>query len=130
MQRWTKAALRVIGWGSKDETDSDTLETSDPNVCIQWLQTHHPTLGDYAKLKKHIETANQDVHWMDTFLGLDGLDILLQVLEKFSDRTRNILDASLQVEIVGCIKAVMDSKAGLDFIVDHDYFTRKLAGGK
>lgn len=136
MQRWTQAALRAIGWGSqstpvgKDEIDPNTLETSDPKVCIEWMQTHHPTLKNYARLKKHIQTANQDANWMHMFLELDGLDILLQVLEKLSDTRRNILNASLQVEIVGCIKAVMNSKVGLDFIVDHDYFTRKLAGGK
>ena len=137
MQRWTQAAILAVRRGhpslhtkqGKDDTESDAFESSaDPSVCIQWLQI--PTIHNYAGLKKHIETANQDAEWMDKFLGLDGLDILLQVLERFSERALSIADAYLQMEIVGCIKAVMNSKAGLDFIVDHDDYTRKLAGGK
>ena len=137
MHRWTQAAIRAVRRGhssphtkrGKDDPDVDAFESSvDPNVCIQWLQI--PTIHNYAGLKKHIEAANLDAEWMEKFLGLDGLDILLEVLERFSDRALSISDAYLQMEIVGCIKAVMNSKAGLDFIINQDNFTRKLAGGK
>lgn len=39
-------------------------------------------------------------------------------------------DAFLQLEVVACIKSVMNSKIGLDFVASHEESTRNLARGE
>lgn len=39
-------------------------------------------------------------------------------------------DAYLQLEVVACIKSVMSSKIGLDFVASNEESTRKLARGE
>lgn len=61
-------------------------------------------------------------------MHLDGLGVLFESLERLSDRGySSITDALLQLECILCIKAVMNSTTGLDFIINSDSYTRKLA---
>lgn len=68
---------------------------------------------------------------MSEFLELRGLDVLFESLERLCDKSYNkFADAVLQLECVTCVKAVMNSKTGLDYIVFHPDYTRNLARGK
>ncbi|XP_072171506.1 inverted formin-2-like [Diadema setosum] len=111
-----------VGSGGDDNSGA-SLENSEPELCIQLLRI--PSINNYTGLKKRIQTGSTE--WLEGFLELDGLEVLLDVVERLSGRGMSIADAYLQVEIVGCIKAVMNSQTGMDFLIDSTDFTRKLA---
>ena len=65
---------------------------------------------------------------MEDFLAMDGLGILFESLERLSEKGfTSISDALLQLECVLCVKAVMNSTTGLDYIINQQSYTRKLA---
>lgn len=69
--------------------------------------------------------------WLEDFLGLDGLGVLFESLERLGERGfSSIADALLQLECVLCIKAVMNSTTGLDYITNDSSYVRKLAKGE
>ncbi|XP_065819845.1 inverted formin-2-like isoform X3 [Labrus bergylta] len=64
---------------------------------------------------------------MEHFLELQGLDLLMEALERLSGRgNARIADALLQLTCVSCIRAVMNSSTGLDFILHHSGYIRTL----
>ena len=44
-------------------------------------------------------------------------------------RVTNLSDAMLLLECVSCVKHVLNSKQGLEYLVEHKDYTRKLARG-
>ena len=67
---------------------------------------------------------------MVQFLELRGLDLLMEALERLSGRgCARIADALLQMTCVACIRAVMNSSAGLHFILDNEGYVRTLTQG-
>ena len=137
LKKWSGIAKKTLsakkqhGRGGSSDEDEDngvgaSLENSEPELCIQLLRI--PSINNYTGLKKRIQSGSQE--WLEGFLELDGLGVLLDVVERLSGRGMSFADAYLQVEIVGCIKAVMNSKAGMDFLIESNDFTRKLARGK
>ncbi|XP_060685200.1 LOW QUALITY PROTEIN: inverted formin-2-like [Hemiscyllium ocellatum] len=107
--------------------DADTeanLENAEPELCIRLLQV--PTVLNYSGLKKRLENSSND--WMVQFLDLDGLDLLLDALERLSGRgVAKICDALLQLTCVKCVRAVMNSSSGIDYIVTNEGYIRKLS---
>jgi hypothetical protein len=88
-----------------------------------------PTLKKLGELKKALKKA--DKTWMRNFLSDNGVDTLLDTLGSLCERKRlQLSDTILQLECVGCIRAVMNSQSGLDYIIENKEFTRKLATGK
>ncbi|XP_038055713.1 inverted formin-2-like isoform X2 [Patiria miniata] len=119
-----KFAKKVSQANREDLVDfGANLENAEPELCIRLLQL--PTLNNYTGLKKRI--ANSDKEWLQRFLELDGLDVLLESVVRLSSRGMNMAQAYLQIEVVNCIKAVMNSKAGLEYICENEEYTRKLA---
>ncbi|MEQ2173224.1 Inverted formin-2, partial [Goodea atripinnis] len=88
-----------------------------------------PTVVNYSGLRRCLETS--DKAWMIQFLELRGLDLLMEALERLSGRgCARITDALLQLTCVSCIRAVMNSSAGLHFILDNEEgYIRTLAQG-
>ncbi|XP_016377846.1 inverted formin-2 [Sinocyclocheilus rhinocerous] len=81
---------------------------------------------NYSGLKKRLEKSDQT--WMVQFLELSGLDLLLEALDRLSGRgCSRIADALLQLTCVSCVRAVMNSSAGIHFIVDNEGYVRKLS---
>lgn len=67
---------------------------------------------------------------MVQFLELSGLDLLLEALDRLSGRgCSRIADALLQLTCVSCVRAVMNSSAGIHFIIDNEGYIRKLSQG-
>ncbi|XP_045594801.2 inverted formin-2 isoform X1 [Procambarus clarkii] len=100
------------------------LANWDPETCVTLLRI--PSVSNYSGLKKLMEVASKE--WLEDFLNLDGLGVLFESLERLSDRRfSSIADALLQLECVLCVKAVMNSKTGLEYIINSDNYTRKLA---
>ncbi|KAL0967544.1 hypothetical protein UPYG_G00253590 [Umbra pygmaea] len=129
----TKASQGM--WGSlKQRLTSSTqdpdfhleanLENADAELCIRLLQI--PTVVNYSGLRRRLEGSNQD--WMLQFLELNGLDLLMEALERLSGRgCARIADALLQLTCVACVKAVMNSSAGLHFILENKGYVRTLS---
>ncbi|XP_034018319.1 inverted formin-2-like [Thalassophryne amazonica] len=99
------------------------LQNAEPELCIRLLQV--PTVVNYSGLRRRLEACDQD--WMVQFLELHGLDLLLEALERLSGRgCARIADALLQLTCVACVRAVMNSSAGLHFMLDNEGYVRTL----
>lgn len=125
-KKWAAVRDRL---GSSQDSDSQqeaNLESADPELCIRLLQV--PTVVNYSGLKRRLEGSDQT--WMVQFLELSGLDLLLEALDRLSGRgCSRIADALLQLTCVSCVRAVMNSSAGIHFIIENEGYIRKLSQG-
>ncbi|XP_028831398.1 inverted formin-2 isoform X2 [Denticeps clupeoides] len=124
-QRKWAAVRGRLGSSQESEPPQDAnLESADPELCIRLLQV--PTVVNYSGLKKRLEGSDQT--WMVQFLELSGLDLLLEALDRLSGRgCSRIADALLQLTCVNCVRAVMNSSAGIHFIIENEGYIRKLS---
>ncbi|XP_068577694.1 inverted formin-2 isoform X2 [Cebidichthys violaceus] len=123
-KKWAAVRGRL---GSSQDSDTQleaNLESADPELCIRLLQV--PTVVNYSGLKRRLEGSDQT--WMVQFLELSGLDLLLEALDRLSGRgCSRIADALLQLTCVSCVRAVMNSSAGIHFIIENEGYIRKLS---
>lgn len=123
-KKWALVKEKVTS-PDTDNTEAN-LENAEPELCIRWLQI--PTVVNYSGLKKRLENSSND--WMVQFLELDGLDLLLEALARLSGRgVAKITDALLQLTCVKCVRAVMNSLKGIDYIINNEGYIRKLSQG-
>ncbi|XP_051501809.1 inverted formin-2-like isoform X2 [Myxocyprinus asiaticus] len=123
-KKWAAVRGRLGSSQDSDPSLEANLENADAELCIRLLQV--PTVVNYSGLKKRLEKS--DEAWMVQFLELSGLDLLLEALDRLSGRgCSRIADALLQLTCVNCVKAVMNSSAGIHFIVDNEGYVRKLS---
>ncbi|XP_068110332.1 inverted formin-2 isoform X2 [Hyperolius riggenbachi] len=111
---------------SPQETDQSeaNLENADPELCIRLLQI--PSVVNYSGLKKRLESS--DDNWMVQFLELSGLDLLLEALDRLSGRgVSRISDALLQLTCINCVRTLMNSHKGIEYIVNNEGYVRKLS---
>lgn len=121
-KKWALVKEKVTS-PDTDNTEAN-LENAEPELCIRWLQI--PTVVNYSGLKKRLENSSND--WMVQFLELDGLDLLLEALARLSGRgVAKITDALLQLTCVKCVRAVMNSLKGIDYIINNEGYIRKLS---
>ncbi|KFQ98976.1 Inverted formin-2, partial [Nipponia nippon] len=120
-KKW--AALKEkLGPQETDQSEAN-LENAEPELCIRLLQM--PSVVNYSGLKKRLE--NSDDAWMVQFLELSGLDLLLEALDRLSGRgVARISDALLQLTCINCVRAVMNSHKGIEYIVSNEGYVRKL----
>ncbi|XP_036818334.1 inverted formin-2 isoform X4 [Oncorhynchus mykiss] len=113
--------------GSSQDSDTQleaNLESADPELCILMLQV--PNVVNYSGLKRRLEGSEES--WMVQFLELSGLDLLLEALDSLSGRgCSRIADALLQLTCVSCVRAIMNSSSGINFIVENEGYIRKLS---
>uniref|UniRef100_A0AAZ3QLT9 Inverted formin 2 n=1 Tax=Oncorhynchus tshawytscha TaxID=74940 RepID=A0AAZ3QLT9_ONCTS len=113
--------------GSSQDSDTQleaNLESADPELCILMLQV--PSVVNYSGLKRRLEGSEES--WMVQFLELSGLDLLLEALDSLSGRgCSRIADALLQLTCVSCVRAIMNSSSGINFIVENEGYIRKLS---
>lgn len=124
-KKW--AALKEkLGPQETDQSEAN-LENAEPELCIRLLQM--PSVVNYSGLKKRLE--NSDDVWMVQFLELCGLDLLLEALDRLSGRgVARISDALLQLTCINCVRAVMNSHKGIEYIVSNEGYVRKLFQGE
>lgn len=124
-KKW--AALKEkLGPQETDQSEAN-LENAEPELCIRLLQM--PSVVNYSGLKKRLE--NSDDAWMVQFLELCGLDLLLEALDRLSGRgVARISDALLQLTCINCVRAVMNSHKGIEYIVSNEGYVRKLFQGE
>ncbi|XP_070607427.1 inverted formin-2 isoform X2 [Erythrolamprus reginae] len=112
-----------LGSQDSDQTEAN-LENAEPELCIRLLQI--PSVVNYSGLKKRLESS--DDSWMVQFLELCGLDLLLEALDRLSGRgVSRISDALLQLTCISCVRAVMNSQKGIEYIVSNEGYVRKLS---
>ena len=128
--RWQALVSRVVIGCVRDPGSSAVSSRSEADDTECWLRAvGAPSAQTYSHLKRHLATC--DTQWITVFLQADGIGLLLQALRKLADKEPlTLVDTFLQVELVQCIRAVMNSQTGLDYIVENRDFTRKLASGK
>ena len=86
-------------------------------------------MTNYSGLLRRLQSST--TAWKVLFLELRGLDLLLEALERVSGRgCLHIADALLQMKCVACVRAVMNTKTGLDFMLDNQGYVRTLAQGE
>ncbi|XP_077052931.1 inverted formin-2-like isoform X4 [Siphateles boraxobius] len=123
-KKWLAVRGRLGSSQDSDGSQEANLENAEAELCIRLLQV--PSVVNYTGLKKRLEKSDQA--WMDQFLELSGLDLLLEALDRLSGRgCSRIADALLQLTCVSCVRAVMNSSAGIHFIVDNEGYVRKLS---
>ena len=139
MSQWLKARQKLVTdspgstrKGSHDPLveggeNAGTLERADPELCITLMERRL----NFSGLKHRLRTADQV--WIEQFLAIGGLSAIFDALEALGQKGFNsIADALRQLECVGCVKAVMNNRFGLEFIIlqPGEGFVKKLAQGK
>lgn len=125
-KKWATVRDRLGSSQDSDTQQEANLENSDAELCIRLLQV--PTVVNYSGLKRRLEGSDET--WMVQFLELSGLDLLLEALDRLSGRgCSRIADALLQLTCVSCVRAVMNSAAGIHFIIENEGYIRKLSQG-
>ena len=103
------------------------LEGADPELCITLFERGL----NFSGLKHRIRQADQP--WIEGFLASGGLSAIFDSLEALGRKGfTSIADALRQLECVGCVKAVMNNRFGLEFIIHTpgEKFIQKLAHGE
>ncbi|XP_036097412.1 inverted formin-2 isoform X2 [Molossus molossus] len=122
-QRKWAALKEKLGPQDSDPTEAN-LENADPELCIRLLQM--PSVVNYSGLRKRLEGS--DGSWMVQFLEQSGLDLLLEALARLSGRgVARIADALLQLTCVSCVRAVMNSQQGMEYILSNQAYVRQLS---
>nr|KAF6269937.1 inverted formin 2 [Myotis myotis] len=122
-QRKWAALKERLGPQDADPTEAN-LENADPELCIRLLQM--PSVVNYSGLRKRLEGS--DGSWMVQFLEQSGLDLLLEALARLSGRgVARISDALLQLTCISCVRAVMNSQQGMEYILSNQAYVRQLS---
>lgn len=125
-QRKWAALKEKLGPQDSDPTEAN-LENADPELCIRLLQM--PSVVNYSGLRKRLESS--DGSWMVQFLEQNGLDLLLEALARLSGRgVARIADALLQLTCISCVRAVMNSQQGIQYILSTQAYVRQLSLGE
>jgi hypothetical protein len=68
--------------------------------------------------------------WLLEFLERDGLGVLLESLNRLGDqKVHSMADTFTQMECMSCLRTVINFRPGLQYIVQRNEYTRKLAAG-
>lgn len=114
---------------SRDEKHLESFSFSNDisaELCVRLLSTS--SLQNFSGLKTKLQASPGQ--WISEFLIQGGMDVLFQALERLSRTDRMaFLEAFMQLECVNCIKAVMNSKQGLDVIAQSRTMVRSLTKG-
>ncbi|XP_037687623.1 inverted formin-2 isoform X2 [Choloepus didactylus] len=121
-RKW--AALKdKLGPQDADPTEAN-LESAEPELCTRLLQV--PSVVNYSGLRKRLESS--DGGWMVQFLEQSGLDLLLEALARLSGRgVARIADALLQLTCISCVRAVLNSPQGIEYILSNQGYVRQLS---
>ena len=127
-----KALFQVTSGPSTSNGDhgsgtGGSLEGADPELCITLLERGL----NFTGLKARLKAADQE--WMEHFITVGGIPALFDALETLGRKGfSSIVDAIRQLECVGCVRAVMNNRFGLEFIVEAmgETFVKRLTEGE
>lgn len=95
-----------------------------PEYFVRMLR--FPSVHNYYGIHNKLKSASDE--WIAEFLQNNGMVVLFDALERLSS-LKSFEDALMLLECTSCIKTVMNSKSGLDFMVGNRDFTRRLGRG-
>ncbi|RUS85552.1 hypothetical protein EGW08_006695 [Elysia chlorotica] len=102
------------------------LDDCDPQTCV--LYSHSPSVQVYFALKNRLEKSSDA--WLKEFVALDGLESLLDSLcHMVGPKFSGFSDAILQIDCLSCIRAVLNSRVGMDALVASPQGLKKLLKG-
>ena len=123
--KWVAVVNKRIEYSRNGENDIRC--GSDPKNLARSLQ--NPCVSNFFGLRSKLRGASSI--WVLSFLEHGGLDSLFQALENLGKRRRTagVVNAFLQLECVFCIRSVMNTKTGMDFILENKELSRLLTQG-
>lgn len=100
---------------------------TEPELCVKLLQK--PSIKNYSGLKTILQQASEQ--WIKDFLGNGGMGVLLLSLEQLGsvDSTAEFFKTVMRLECVFCIKSILNSTAGINYMAENIQFTRQLGRG-
>ncbi|KAK3594658.1 hypothetical protein CHS0354_003581 [Potamilus streckersoni] len=99
------------------------LDDCSAEYFVQILNS--PSAKIFSALRTKLRKNNQE--WNQEFLELHGLDCLFNYVDVVGQRkVTQLSDALLLLECVECIKALMNSKIGMQYLVQHSNYVSKL----
>eukprot|EP00118_Oscarella_pearsei_P020704 m.225838 g.225838 ORF g.225838 m.225838 type:complete len:1192 (+) comp40023_c1_seq2:2428-6003(+) len=118
-----KKELARTGSSGSMAAKKSNLDGAEPELVVSYLQHG---FDNFSGLKRKLSSCPGD--WMVEFLDLNGLELIFASLSKLGERGYGrMMDAIIQLSCVGCIKAVMNSRVGLEYITDTPRFVSMLA---
>ena len=123
--KWVAVVNKRIESNRNGENDINCGK--DPKYLARSLQ--NPSVSNYFGLRSKLRGAS--AMWVLSFIEHGGLDSLFQALENLGKRehTAGVVNAFLQLECVFCIRSVMNTKTGMDFILENRELSRLLTQG-
>lgn len=123
---WAKAISQISGTASPiGERKVESLEGAEPELCITLFQRGL----NFSGVKKRLLKA--EPAWMETFIEEGGLFALFEGLQGLENSGLDSITGAVKLlDCVACIKVVMNSQVGLEFIIHSDKkFTNILIEG-
>lgn len=126
-RRWNVVREQINSARDGKQVENFSISTDiSAELCIRLLSTS--SLQNFSGLKTKLQTSSSQ--WIAEFLIQGGMEVLFQALERLSRSGRMaFVEAFMQLECVNCIKAVMNSKQGLDSIAQNKTLVCNLAKG-
>lgn len=127
--KWATAVNKHISSERSIENNGPD-DAVDENPKYFAYSLRNPSVSNYCGLRSRLRQAS--VPWLQSFLDSGGLDSLFSALEMLGTRTRassTVVTTFLQMECVSCIKSVMNTKTGLDFMLENRELSRLLTEG-
>lgn len=125
--RWSVVRQKFSSVAEGKQVENLTISSDvSAELCIRLLSSS--CLQNFSGLRAKIQTSSAE--WITEFLSRGGLEILFQALKRLSKGEKMaFMEACMQLECVNCIKAVMNSKRGLDSMIRNKTLVRNLAKG-
>ena len=101
------------------------VDIGDPKSCISVLKS--PSMRTFTSLNRKLKSCPSA--WMEEFLVEGGLEVLLSGLDTTGKDCKHFSDAIKMLECVACIRTVMNSRIGLQVIIENEGYVQALVKG-
>lgn len=128
--RWNRISAKLKPAETLNELTSQDVGNAklDVSYCEQLLCK--PSSQNYAALNKWLEKCPRE--WMEEFLDCNALQYMFATLDIMgSKQNGSFSDAVIQLQIISSIKTVLNSKVGMDYLIDDDtQLVQQMMNGK
>ncbi|GBN95749.1 hypothetical protein AVEN_219654-1 [Araneus ventricosus] len=134
MSRWIKNVTDKILPAPNGEGIDDSRWSAVRSIFRRSRSSRSP--GDLASelrtpstpLYVELRRCLKDPEWARSFVKENGIETLLETLKSLPGRS--VEEVQLKVECGQCLRLVMDTRVGLDYIMENADYTQKLVTGK